>query len=73
MAHDVGMIAYLMKVKERSTIVKKFEIKHIHRLENQQADAYQSVLAFLYIDIQKKFIRSVTWMDDWYKRVSMEL
>jgi len=30
-AHDVTMVAYLSKVKEKSHIVKKFEIEHVPR------------------------------------------
>jgi len=38
-ARDVAMMAYLAKVKECSVTFKTFEIKHVPRLENRQADA----------------------------------
>jgi len=38
-ARDVAMMAYLTKVKKQSLSFKKFEIEHVPRLENWQADA----------------------------------
>ena len=38
-ARNAAMMAYLTKVKKRSLSFKKFEIEHVPRLENRQADA----------------------------------
>ena len=55
-ARDAVMAAYLSKVKERAKCFKKFEIQHVPRSENRQADAL-SKLASSSRDRHKKNIR----------------
>jgi len=38
-ARNPAMVAYLAKVKERSSMFKKFEIEYVPTSENRQADA----------------------------------
>jgi len=38
-AHDSMMMAYLALIKERARTFKMFEIKHVPRSKNRQADA----------------------------------
>ena len=51
-AHDPVAVAYLAKVKEKSSMFKKFEIEHVPRLENQQADALSKLTSYFQIAIQ---------------------
>jgi len=38
-AHDLSTIPYLAKVKKKSSMFQRFEIEHVPRSDNRQADA----------------------------------
>ena len=64
-AHDVTMVAYLSKVKEKSHIVKKFEIEHVPR------GLFKARQLFARWPSKEHPMGNLTSANNWLQRISM--
>ena len=61
--HDVTMVAYLSKVKEKSQAFKNFEIKTLSKLASSMLDAHPKSIRWEILHQPTIASKEIAWMD----------